>query len=385
MPKTYAEINEKIKSGSAVVVTAEEFIGIAKDRGIGRASAEVDVVTTATFGPMCSSGILLNFGHSDPPIKMQKVWLNDVPAHGGLAAVDVYLGVTEPSETRGMLYGGAHVIEDLVRGKKVRLRSSACVTDCYPKKEIKTTVSLASINQAVMLNPRNAYQNYSVAVNTSARTLYTYMGTLLPRLGNATYCSASQLSPLLKDPLYRTIGIGTRVFLCGAVGYVAWEGTQHNGAAERDPETNIPYSSAGTLCLIGDAKQMSPEFMKAAIFHRYGTTMYVGVGVPIPVLDEEMARSLAVSDEDIYATVVDYSVQKRAKPRLGRVSYKELRSGEITLDGKRIQTAPLSSYAKARRIADVLKQWVSSGKFLLQEPVQRLPLGNKLNALEETE
>jgi len=46
---------------------------------------------------MCSSGAFINFGHTKPPIKAAKVWLNDVPAYAGLAAVDIYVGATEPT------------------------------------------------------------------------------------------------------------------------------------------------------------------------------------------------------------------------------------------------------------------------------------------------
>ncbi|MEM3589561.1 MAG: homocysteine biosynthesis protein, partial [Candidatus Bathyarchaeia archaeon] len=95
---------------------ADEFTEFAKSVGIEKAAKEVDVVTTGTFGAMCSSGAFLNFGHADPPIKMKRCWLNEVPAYAGLAAVDVYLGATSPSEDRGIEYGGGHVIEDLVRG-----------------------------------------------------------------------------------------------------------------------------------------------------------------------------------------------------------------------------------------------------------------------------
>ncbi len=383
--RSYAEINEKIKNGRAVVLTAEEFIKLSKKEGLKSAAKKVDIVTTATFGPMCSSGIILNFGHSDPPIKMQSVWLNDVPTHAGLAAVDIYLGATEISTTKGMEYGGAHVIEDLIRRNKVTLKAVAYGTDCYPRKDIKTKFTLDSINQAIMLNPRNAYQNYSVAVNSSNRTLYTYMGVLLPNLGNATYCNASQLSPMIKDPLYRTIGVGTRIFFGGAVGYVAWEGTQHNPTNERDPNTKIPYTPSGTLCLIGDLKNMSTDFIRAALFHKYGTTLYVGVGIPIPVLDEDMARHLAVTDDKIFATIIDYSVPKRAKPKLGRVSYAELRSGYIEIEGKKVPTAPLSSYAKAREISSILKKWIESGKFPITQPLERLSLESTFKPLDVME
>lgn len=76
--KTYEEINEKIKKGDAVVVTAEEMVKIVEEQGEKKAAKEIDVVTTGTFGAMCSSGAFLNFGHSDPPIKMEQLWLNDV-------------------------------------------------------------------------------------------------------------------------------------------------------------------------------------------------------------------------------------------------------------------------------------------------------------------
>lgn len=379
--KTYAEINEKIKQGKAVVFTAEEIIEVVKEKGYKEAAREVDVVTTATFGPMCSSGAFLNFGHSDPPIRMSKVWLNDVPAYAGIAAVDAYIGATELSESKGFAYGGAHVIEALVRGEKVQLRATSYGTDCYPRKEIQTLISLNDLNQAYLFNPRNAYQNYSVAVNSSNRTIYTYMGTLLPNFGNATYSTAGELSPLLNDPNYRTIGIGTRIFLGGGVGYVAWEGTQHNPGQNRDAN-GIPLSSAGTLALIGDLKQMSHQYLRAALFDRYGVSMYVGVGIPIPIIDEEILKQTAISNREIYTTVFDYSVPKRSKPNFGRVNYAELRSGSIVINGRTIPTAPLSSLYQARKIADILKEWIKSGKFSLTEPVQSLPTEAKVKSLE---
>ena len=381
MAKTYEEINERIKAGKAVVVTAEEIIGMVKAEGAAAVADKVDVVTTATFGPMCSSGAFLNFGHSDPPIKMTKVWLNDVPAYAGVAAVDAYIGATELSDTRGMAYGGAHVIQDLIEGKPVHLRATGYGTDCYPRREIDTWVTKDTLNQAYLFNPRNVYQNYAVAVNSSNRVLYTYMGTLLPNLGNATYCSAGQLSPLLNDPTYRTIGVGTRVFVGGAPGYVAWEGTQHNPCQTRD-DNDVPVSPAGTLALIGDLKAMDSEFIHAASFHKYGTSMFVGVGIPIPVLDEDVVKRCAVSDEDLVATIIDYAVPQRSKPALGRVTYAQLRTGQIEVDSKKVATGSISSYFKARLIAGELKKWVAEGGFTLTEPHERLSMDRTFKPLD---
>jgi len=380
--RTYEEINKRIRKGEAVIVTAEEIIPIVEKKGIEKATEEIDVVTTGTFGPMCSSGAIINFGHSDPPIRMQKVWLNDVEAYAGLAAVDVYLGATQPSESQGMEYGGAHVIEDLISGKKIKLRAISQGTDCYPRREIENYITKESINQAVLFNPRNGYQNYNVAVSTSDRKIYTYMGILLPNIGNANYCTSGQLSPLLNDPQFRTIGIGTRIFLGGTQGYIAWEGTQFYPQTLKDEEGRVIYKG-GTLAVIGDLKEMSTDYIRAAIFKGYGVTLVVGIGIPIPILNSEIMKSVSVKDEDIWTEIIDYSFPHLKKPSLGRVNYKQLREGKITVQGKDVFTSPLSSYAKAREIAQKLKEEILKGEFLLQEPIQKFPKENKFKSLLE--
>lgn len=380
--KTIAEINERIRSGRVVVVTAEEIIDIVRAEGPAEAARRVDVVTTGTFAPMCSSGAFINFGHSTPPIKAGRVRLNNVPAYGGLAAVDCYIGATEPAEDDLLNkvhpgefpYGGGHVIQDLVEGKAVRLAAEGYGTDCYPNRRVDKEVTLRSLPQATLCNPRNAYQNYNCAVNLSARTVYTYMGTLKPEAANANYCSAGQLSPLLNDPHYRTIGLGTRIFLGGGVGYVVWHGTQHNPAVPRTPG-GVPRRGAGTLWVMGDLKQMIPGFLVGVSMQGYGCSLAVGLGVPIPLLNEDIAAATAVSDEEIFTQVVDYGRDYPAGQSkcLREVSYAELKSGWITLDGRRVPTVPLSSIVKAREIADTLKAWIREGRFLLGEPQFTLP------------
>ncbi len=370
--KTFEEINEKIKHGKAVVVTAEEVIPLAKERGIREVAEKVDIVTTATFGPMCSSGVFLNFGHSDPPIKMCRVLLNDVPAYAGLAAVDAYLGATSLSEKEGRFYGGGHVIEDLVSRKEIILKAFGHKTDCYPSEQLETTITLDSINQAILCNPRNVYQNYAAATNSSQRTLYTYMGPLLPRFGNVAYSTSGQLSPLINDPEYRTIGFGTRIFLGGGIGYIIGEGTQHNPSQIRDSK-GVTLGPGATLALKGDLKKMSPRYLRGARIKGYGVSLFVGVGIPIPVLDEAMAESVIISDDQIYTTLYDYGVARRSKPSYGRINYQQLRSGFIELEGKMVPANPLSSYVMAREIAQILKEWIIEGEFLLVKPIENLP------------
>ena len=310
--KTYKEINEKIRSGKVVVVTAEEMIDIVEEKGAVNAAKEVDVVTTGTFGTMCSSGVFFNFGHSKPRIKASKTWLNNVPAYSGIAAVDIYLGVTEPEEDDPLnkvfpgrfLYGGGHVIEDLVTGESVHLKAESYGTQCYPSKHYEADLKLKDFPQAVLYNPRNAYQNYNCAVNVSEETIYTYMGVLRPKLSNANYCSAGQISPLLNDPLFRTIGLGTKIFLGGSTGYVTWLGTQHNPNPPRTSNL-VPRVPAGTLAAIGDLKQMNPNWLRGVSFQGYGCSISLGLGIPIPILDEEMAKFTSVKDKDIYTQIVD--------------------------------------------------------------------------------
>lgn len=376
--KTVAEINEKIKAGTAVVVTAEEIIGIADKKGYEEAAKMVDVVTTGTFGPMCSSGVFVNFGHSNPPIKMQTVTLNDVPAYAGLAAVDAYIGATELSITRGMEYGGGHVIEELVSGKNVTLKATAHGTDCYPRKEIETTINKYNVNQIYMYNPRNAYQNYPAATNSTDKTIYTYMGTLLPRFNNITYSTSGELSPLLNDPYYRTIGLGTRIFLGGAQGYVTWQGTQHNPEQKRG-KNGVPMSLGGTLAVTGDLKDMTDRYIKAAVYDKYGISLFVGIGIPIPILDAQMLKYTAVRNSEIITALADKSGKEKISETF---TYEQLQSGSVEFRGRQVKTAPLSSIYRAREIAEKLKEWIEKGEFLLTEAVAPLPLENKINKLE---
>ncbi|MGZ4870216.1 MAG: homocysteine biosynthesis protein, partial [Halobacteriota archaeon] len=164
------------------------------------------------------------------------------------------------------------------------------------------------------------------------------------------------------DPDYETIGVGTKIFLCGADGHVVGNGTQHD-----------PVNSFGTLMVRGDLKAMSSDYLKAAILHKYGTSLYVGIGIPIPVLNAGIARKTAISDADILTTVLDYGVGRRSRPELKTFSYEELKSGIIDLNGKEVRTSSMSSFFKAKEIATELAERIRKGTFELALPTMRLP------------
>jgi len=346
---------------------------VVESSGIQVAFDEVDVVTTGTFGAMCSSGAIINLGHADPPIKIHRAWINDVEVSHPGAAVDLYIGATQMSETKPFEYGGGHVIEDLIRGKEVELRATAHGTDCYPRTKIETTLTREDLNQFYLLNFRNCYQRYACATNSRDEGIYTYMGKLLPRFGNATFSGAGELNPLMNDPDYETIGLGTRIFLGGAQGYVIGEGTQHN-----------PRNQLGTLMVRGDAKKMTSDFIRGATYTGYGTTLYVGIGIPIPILNEEIAKKVAIRDEEIFTDVTDYGVPRRDRPILGKVNYKELRSGKITIGEKSVKVSSLSSLKKAKEIAGTLKSWIENASFYLTSPAETLPTNTVFKPMKQT-
>jgi len=370
--RTIAEINQKIKTGDVQVVTAEEMKKLVESSGIEVAYKEVDVVTTGTFGAMCSSGAIINVGHSDPPIKIQKAWINDVEVSHPGAAVDLYIGATQMSETNPFEYGGGHVIEDLIAGKEVELRATSYGTDCYPRTKLDTTLTKDNLNQFYLLNFRNCYQRYVCATNSRDEIIYTYMGKLLPRFRNATYSGAGALNPLMNDPDYETIGIGTRIFLGGAQGYVIGEGTQHD-----------PGNKFGTIMVRGDCKQMSPEFISGGAFTKYGTSLYVGMGIPIPILNKGLAKKTSLRDEEIFTDIIDYGVPRRGRPKLGKVSYATLKAGEVTINDRKVKVSSMSSLKKAKKIAGILKSWIENGTFYLSAPSETLPTNSVCNSMKQ--
>lgn len=377
--RSLEEINHKIHRGKVVVETVEAFKQRVADTDIATALKAVDVVTTGTFGPVESAGVILNLGHTDPPIKIRECYLDGVLAYAGFGAVDLYLGASQPmvgrsgeTEEDSRERGGGHVIADLVAGKSIQLQATGQVTDCYPRPAFTNTISKDTINQFYLFNPRGLHQNFIVGVNGGDRPLATYLGPLKPRLGNAVYSNPGELAPLMNDPELQVVGIGSRIFLGGGVGYIAWEGTQHFPGQRRLPN-QTPVGPAATAALIGDCKQMQSRWVRGCYFKGYGPALMIGIGVALPLLNEAVAAACAVQDQDLVAPLVDFSIPRRVRPTFGLVSYAQLKSGHISVDGRRVRTAPLASIHLSRQVAAELKQWIEAGKFELSQPVAPLP------------
>lgn len=377
MLRTIAEINEKIRQRQAVVWTVAEVKARVGEMGQEAIARQVDVVTTGTFEPMESSGAIINIGPTDPPLNIRNCWLDGVAAYAGFGAVDLYLGATQMSETPegedSRERGGGHVIADLIAGKAVPLRAIGQVSDCYPRSSLETTIHKDRVNQFYLYNPRNLYQNFIVGVNGGDRPLFTYLGPLQPQLGNAVYSSPGAMSPLFNDPDLALVGIGTRIFLGGAIGYITWEGTQHFPLQKR-LDNRTPIGPAATLALIGDAKAMNTKWVRGCYFKNYGASLMLGVGIPLPVLTPEVIAHCAVQDTEVVAPVVDFSIPRRVRPTFGLVTYDQLKSGRIIISGKTVRVAPLASIARSQEVAEELKLWIESGDFTLTAPVAPLAL-----------
>lgn len=379
--RTIDDINDKIRRGKATVWTITEAKAYIAEMGTAQATKTVDVITTGTFEPMEGSGAMINLGHTDPPIKIVECHLDGVLAYAGFGAVDLYIGAGQPAtsnrDSDSEERGGGHVIADLIADKPVSLAATGQVTDCYPRGSLNTTITRDRINQFYLFNPRNLYQNFIVAVNGGDRPLATYLGPLQPRLGNAVYANGGALSPLLNDPQLQSVGIGTRILLGGGEGYIAWEGTQNFPLQRRLPN-HTPIGPAATLALIGDAKKMDAHWVRGCYFKGYGPSMMLGVGIPIPILNEAVLAKCAIEDKDLVAPVIDFSIPRRVRPTFGLVSYAQLKSGRLTLDGKTVRTAPLTSVYMSGQIALDLKQRIESGEFELTSAIAPLPTDTRL-------
>ncbi len=377
--RTIAEINDKIARQKVTVWTVAELKARVAATSVAEACAAVDVITTGTFEPVESAGAVLNLGHTDPPIKIRQCWIDGVPAYAGLGAVDLYLGATavaegsEPSDrdspaAAAALRGGGHAIEDLIAGRALQLRATGHATHCYPRASFETTISRGTINQFLLFNPRNLYQNFIVGGNAGDCPLYTYLGPLQPNLFNAVYSNPGAISPLFNDPNLELIGLGTRIFLGGGIGYITGEGTQHFPNQKRLPN-GTPVGPAATLGAMGDAKQMDPRWVRGCYFRDYGPALMLGIGIALPALNEDVIARAAVRDEDVVAPIVDFSIPRRVRPTFGLVTYAQLKSGKISIEGKTVRAAPLASIPLSLRVAEELREWILAGKFELSEPV----------------
>ncbi|MCK9580081.1 MAG: methanogenesis marker 16 metalloprotein [Methanoregula sp.] len=291
MTKTIDDINKKIAQGTAVVFTAAEFKRRIAD-GEMITAADVDVVTTGTFGVMSGTFAVMHILVAPPGSfrQAENVWLNGVPAipgpcpNEGLGSVDLIVYGTSQA---GRTYGGGHLFRDLVEGKEVNVEVESA------GKRFSRMVTLADMGLARLMTTRSAFKNYLAVVNTGpdpVRTIFAVNGLAGPYTG-ATVSGCGDINPLQNDPGMNVIGVGTRLLLNGGVGYIMGTGTRST------PQK--PNISA-----FADMKFMVPEMMGGFVTS-LGPECMTSVAIPVPVLDDAILNSLLVTNDRIPLPVAD--------------------------------------------------------------------------------
>jgi putative methanogenesis marker 16 metalloprotein len=292
--RTIDQINRLLKQGKATVMTAAE-LSRALRAGTTVGFKDVHVVTAATCGLMSGTYAVLSFPVCPPSrfTRAAKVHLNGVEAYPGpcpnerIGLIDAVVFATRSSRSLPG-YGGGHLLQDLCAGKQVIVEVQ---TD--EGHHLQTAVRLSQMPHAVLHGSRHAFRNYVGFVNPSPRPVPTIFCSipLPPRLTGATACGCGELNPIEKDPGLRTIGVGTRVLVNGAVGYVSGAGTR--ASAQRP-----------NLSIAADLHAMKPTYMGG-----FKTSMGIEPiqtwAVPIPILDNAALAAASVLDEHIGLPITD--------------------------------------------------------------------------------
>ncbi len=377
--KNINEINEKIKAGKAQVLTAQEAKSLIKEKGIDYFTKNADIVTFASFEMHTNALLYLSFGQTDPLIYFSEAYINNIPAYP-CGPTDLALScIMSSNETPE--YGGAHVLEELIKGKDIHMKATGRNLEFFTNKEFETWFNLKTVNNGKLFLNQAFIQNNIVATNSGDKDINTPMGTLIGKLENSTYNSSSYLNPLINDPFAETIGIGTKIWVAGAEGLIAGHGSYHNPLQKRN-EHGIPVGQGITLSAVADIHAMNPKWIRGGYIKSFGPVLYVGVGIPIPVLSEETAKHISVTDNDINSTIVDYSIPRRTKPTFGQCTYRELRTSTVIINKKPTLSAPLSSMALALEICNELKSSILKKEFLLSEKILSLDLNLELKKLD---
>ncbi|MDF0590522.1 methanogenesis marker 16 metalloprotein [Candidatus Methanocrinis natronophilus] len=312
MSRTLSEIQAKVDRGEAVVLTAKE-VGEILDGEVVLTLEDVDVVTCATRAVMSGTYAVFSFPVAPPGTfrRATGVWLNGVPAVVGpcpnerLGVLDLIVFGTAASreESRD---GGGHLFRDLVEGEEVRVE-----VETEGGGDLDLDLSLADMPTARLFGTRHSFKNYSAFVNPSEERVATifHATTFDPCWRGASVSGCGRLNPLENDPLLDTIGVGTRVLINGAEGFVLGRGTRSS-------------PDRPNLSGYADMHGMDPEYM-GGFRTSAGPECISSWAVAIPVLREEILERVAAPEEAIPLPVMDVVARKE----IGQATYADVWEG----------------------------------------------------------
>jgi len=290
--RTIADINAKLKRGAAVVMTAEELCNCVRD-GTEIGFEDVDVVTSATCSVMSGTYAILSFqvAERDTFERATHVFLNGVPAFPGpcpnerLGIIDaIVYGTSRRDET----YGGGHLFRDLVTQNEIEVE-----LETSEGKRLETRTTLAEITFAKLSSTRNAFRNYNAFVNAKTNEIDSIfsVGKFKGAFKELHFAGCGELNPLEKDPAMDTIGVGTKILMNGAEGFVIGTGTRSSAAKPN-------------LMGIADMHEMQPEYL-GGFCTSAGPEVMTSWAVPIPVLNDRILANAKRLDDEIKLTVLD--------------------------------------------------------------------------------
>ena len=288
MVGSFSEIRERVAGKEAVVMTAEEISRLVESGDSSRLN-EVDVVTTATRAVMSGTYAVLSFPVAEPGSfsESRRAWINGIEAEVGpcpnenLGILDLMVFGTAHSRSR-LHYGGGHLFRDLVEGKKTMVE-----VETDSGRAIQAEVTLDQMPFARLFGSRHAFKNYSAFVNAGRDPVATIFHRLpfAPLCAEATFSGCGLINPIQNDPHLESIGLGSRILLNGAEGYVIGTGTR---SSKQRPN----------LSGFADMHLMNPEWMGGFITSA-GPECICSWAVAIPVISESILAETGRPDRDI--------------------------------------------------------------------------------------
>jgi len=287
-------------------MTAQEISSLIESSERSKLS-EVDVVTTATRAIMSGTYAVFSFPVARPAsfLRAKRVWINGIAAQVGpcpnenLGILDLMVFGTAHSRSQPN-YGGGHLFRDLVERKKVHVE-----VETNDERTLHAKVGLDEMPHARLFGSRHAFKNYSAFVNAGIEPVNTIFHSrgFAPHCREATFSGCGQINPLKNDPLLESIGIGTRVLMNGAEGFVLGTGTR--SSKERP-----------NLSGFADMHKMAAEFMGGFVTSA-GPECICAWAVPIPVISKTILEEIARQDRDIALPVNDVS----CRTAIGQADY----------------------------------------------------------------
>ena len=162
---------------------------------------------------------------------------------------------------------------------------------------------------------------------------------------------------------------------------VSGAGSGHNPAARRQPGGHA-LSPGACAALEVDLHSLDPRWLRATRLDGGGSGLLVAIAAPVPLINAAVAQQAAAGDAELQAPVLDFAIPRRVRPSFGTVSYAQLHTGELSLEGRRLTCAPGHSPRLAAAIAEELVERLQQGRFPLRLPVQPLPARPSLRPLE---